>query len=85
MMGRATLMMFSVVHTFGSYSTTARSARRATLTEYMPGCVRSTPSIDCKGVSAAEAGARETHFYTRAARHALYSELAFTRSTVVWC
>ena len=41
-----TEMILSESQTFGSYSTTPRSASKATLTEWMPVCVRSILSID---------------------------------------
>jgi hypothetical protein len=39
-------MTFSALQTSGSYSTTPRSANKATFTDWIPGCVRSIPSID---------------------------------------
>src|ERR1700722_1969299 len=46
-----TLISLSVVQTIGSYSITPRSARRATVMEYIPCFVLSIPSIDCRSLA----------------------------------
>ena len=79
-------MIFSGSQVSGSYSTTPRSAKRATRMEWMPGISRSMPSIDCDG-SQRRAGrlARVTHLHASTACHPFYSKLAcFGRSLGEW-
>jgi len=70
-------MIFSGSQASGLYSTTPRSAKRATRMEWMPGMSRSIPSIDCDGCErCAGRLATVTHLYASAACHPFYSELA---------
>ena len=77
-LGKLTLMSFSGSQRFGSYSTTPRSASRATLIECIPDCGRNTPPI---AYHASQFGSTNcivlTHLHARPTGHTLYSQVTF--------
>ena len=76
-----TSMTFSAVHTVGSNSITARSARRATLTDWMPGWSRNIDSMDCHlaQLETLTLIYQTTHLHTGSTRHTFNPELASHR------